>query len=908
MIKQVILVLLLSISSISVFAQKGSAKGNVKDGKTGEALTGASVYIEGTTIGTVTDFDGNYTLPNIPAGVVTLKCSFISYESLSKENITVKEGNSVVVNFAMGASSVELNDVVVIAKANRESEIMLLVEQKKAVLANQAIGAQEISRKGAGDAEAAVTKVSGIAKQEGAKNVFVRGLGDRFNFTTLNGFPITSEDPEYKNISLDFFSSDIIKAVGVKKVFNAESQGDATGAIIDISSKELVGASEFNLNVSAKANSRTLTEDFFISEGISELGFGENTSSPTDHDSYAFKNSLDPSTQNFQLGKSFGFSGGKHYEINNNPLSFYVIGTYSNDYTYHDGNTRETTTSGNIFRDQKTEEYIRKSSHLGMANVNYQFGKNSLSYNLVAIHTAKEGLRDDYGKNSEVFQEAVENMGLVRRQQNNINFLLVNQLDFEKEINKHLSTNIGLAYNHTNGKEPDRRVNYLSYEGDNIISPLRGSGRQHRYFNELKEDDLNVIAKVKYKFSKDADDITSLEVGYKGRFLNDDFKANSWDNSRTQSTLPKLNLDDFSLNSIFNHEEFAAGHFQNEEYNISTYSVDKTIHSIFSELNYQLTMDFILNVGLKTDIINLIVDYNVNDGSKKDSHSLDEFYLLPNLNLKYNLNEQNTLRLGASRTYTLPQSKEISPMLYEGPQWSSQGNTDLNPSVNYNVDLKWDFYPSSGELISVTAFGKFIKDPISRVQVNSAGGFLSYANIADNAKLAGIEIEMRKNLFSATNQSGNITNKLSAGLNFSYLNTDVKTKSQTASAIPLNFTEQNTELEGASPEIANGDLSYNYLKEDFEFTASIVANYVSEHIYSVGVNGYKDINEESLTTLDFISSIKMNKHWGIKLKAKNLLDPEHKLSRDPSIEGAKKIVLRNYKKGIDFSFGISYHF
>ena len=119
MIKQVILVLLLSISSISVFAQKGSAKGNVKDGKTGEALTGASVYIEGTTIGTVTDFDGNYTLLNIPAGVVTLKCSFISYESLSKENITVKEGNSVVVNFAMGASSFELNDVVVIAKANR---------------------------------------------------------------------------------------------------------------------------------------------------------------------------------------------------------------------------------------------------------------------------------------------------------------------------------------------------------------------------------------------------------------------------------------------------------------------------------------------------------------------------------------------------------------------------------------------------------------------------------------------------------------------------------------------------------------------------------------------------------------------------------------------------------------------
>ena len=80
--------------------------------------------------------------------------------------------------------------------------------------------------------------------------------------------------------------------------------------------------------------------------------------------------------------------------------------------------------------------------------------------------------------------------------------------------------------------------------------------------------------------------------------------------------------------------------------------------------------------------------------------------------------------------------------------------------------------------------------------------------------------------------------------------------------------------------------------------ASVVANYVSKHIYSIGVNGFKDINEESLTTLDFVSSVKMNKHWGISLKAKNLLDPEFRLTREPSIADAAPIVLRSYKKGI----------
>ena len=102
--------------------------------------------------------------------------------------------------------------------------------------------------------------------------------------------------------------------------------------------------------------------------------------------------------------------------------------------------------------------------------ITYSFDKNTLTYNALIIHTAIEGLRDDYGENSEVFQEAVDNYGWVRRQQNNLNTLLVNQLSFNREINNRLVADAGVAFNYTNGKEPDRRVNYLSYEGDNILT------------------------------------------------------------------------------------------------------------------------------------------------------------------------------------------------------------------------------------------------------------------------------------------------------------------------------------------------------------------------------------------------------------------------------------------------------
>ena len=902
---------------ITLSAQTGTISGKVTDAKTGEELVGATVMIDGTTTGTVTNFMGEYTLTNIAPGSYSFKCQFISYEPQVKEKIIITSNETTTVNFALSTAEMNLKEVQIVAKANRESENMLLMERKKSLLMKETIGAQELSRKGAGDAEDAVTKVSGVTKQEGVRNVFVRGLGDRFNSTTLNGFPIPSEDPEYKNISLDFFASDIIKAIDVNKVFNGGMTGDVGGAEININSKELIGDSDLNLDVSASANSDTYNKDFLVPDGISDFGFAQNTKSPSSGDTYAFKNSLDPSMQDFQLGKGIGISGGKRFELgsNSNPLTFYIIGNYSNNYNFTDGVTRQTTTDGTIYRDQNTKKYEKESLHFATANLNYSFRTYSLTYNSLAIHTTNGVLRDDFGMHGNPFNNNADNnySGLIRRQQTNDNTLFVNQLLAKKDFNARLSVNVGVSYNITDGKEPDRRVNYLTYyneSGQNTLEPLLGSGYQHRYFGELKEKDLNALAKVSYKLSNSKDNLSSLEFGYRGRFLTDDYHASAWDNNR-RGTLPLLDRDNFSLDEIFNQEQFAEGYFINDNYKVMMYTVDKNIHSAYTEFNYQLTSSLIMNLGLKADNVNiaLVYDLNLNDTDPPKSNSIDEFYFLPSLNLKYNLNSRNALRLGASRTYTLPQSKEISPMLYEGPQWSSQGNPGLVPSVNYNLDLKWDFYLTPEELISVTAFGKLIQKPISRVEFASANGWLSYANIADEAKIAGLEIEIKKTIFSSSSTEGtNTKNKLSSGINFSYIQTGVKLNSKSGN-LPLDFTNKESELEGASPILTNADLTYQYKKNDFELTTSGVINYFSDRIYSIGVGGeygYEDVVENGLATLDFISSFKLKKHWGIKLKAKNLLDPEFKLTRKPSGTDKKPIILSSYRKGLGFSIGLSY--
>ena len=122
------------------------------------------------------------------------------------------------------------------------------------------------------------------------------------------------------------------------------------------------------------------------------------------------------------------------------------------------------------------------------------------------------------------------------------------------------------------------------------------------------------------------------------------------------------------------------------------------------EAVYQFDAAWILNLGVKYDRVDICVDYDVNKGGEKGSGKIGKNYFLPSLNLKYNLSEKHSLRLGASKTYTLPQAKEISPYRYVGVNFNSQGNANLKPSDNYNVDLKWDFNPTPTELISLQLF------------------------------------------------------------------------------------------------------------------------------------------------------------------------------------------------------------
>lgn len=886
--------LFLWMMAAGAWAVNINVKGNIKDKKSKEPLIGATIQIVGSTTGAVTDLDGNFELKDVKDGIYDIEIKYVGYKTAVRRKVQIVNSKVVILNLEMDTEEQTLGDVVVVGKASRESENAALLEQKRSVLAVQSVGAKELSRKGVSDAQGAVTKVSGISKQDGVKNVFVRGLGDRYNMTTLNGFPIPSEDPEYKNISLDFFGTDVIQAVGVNKAFSAGSSADVGGANIDILSKELIGDSELNIGVSGGLNTKTVNADFWKMDGTNAFGFANDTRPSDDLTSYSFKNKLDPSKSNLQLNQSYGLSAGKKMDVMGNPLTVYLVASHSKKYSYYEEEVRNTTTTGTLTQDEIGKKSNIETSQLVLANLDYALGgKHHLDYNFMMVHANTQSVGDYLGMDSE-YQSSDDYEGFMRRQQTNDNLLFVNQLSTDWALSKSLKLNAGASYNTIKGLEPDRRINNLVKETNGYV-PMKGTGVQQRYFSKLNEKDLNVRAGFQYQLPDRFDKISNIQLGYRGRFVDDDFNATEYDLSASKQ--PVFDIDNVSFDNYYNQSNLDDRYFKMDK-NVDEYGVSKQIHTAYAEATYQLTSAFIANVGVKYDHVNLKVDYNVNRGGTQGSQTIDKSYFLPSMNLRYNLTDQQSLRLSGSKTYTLPQAKEISPFRYTGVSFNSQGNQNLQPSDNYNVDLKWDYYLSPGELVSVTGFYKYIKNPISRIEIASAGGYLSYENIADHATVAGVEVELRKNIFSRP-MAGDGLNKLTFGLNASYIYTHAK--------VPLATDKTGSQLEGAAPWIVNCDLSHQLTTGNKTFINTLVFNYFSDRVYTIGTEGYQDIMENGIPTLDFVSSAKLNKYITLSLKARNLLNSTHQLTRKANV-GGEEIVLSKYKKGMDFSLGVSCNF
>ena len=368
-------------------------------------------------------------------------------------------------------------------------------------------------------------------------------------------------------------------------------------------------------------------------------------------------------------------------------------------------------------------------------------------------------------------------------------------------------------------------------------------------------------------------------------------------------------VDQFSL--TFTDDNFDNGLVLRER-DADRYDADLNVVAGYANLDFRLGTKLSGNAGVRfeRDEINVLWDV-ANFVGRVGSIKKEYTELYPSLNLKYELNEKHAIRFASSLTQTLPEFKELAPFEYVSPTGRvTVGDPDLEKSDVFNADLKYEFFPSRGELISATGFYKNIKNPINLAQARGSSGNFQYANTGDKATVYGLEVEGRLGLIK--NEDGDNNLSLNANITKMWFNQDLSEFFQYK-----NKTE--TDLQGASDLILNSSLSYNS-QTDREFNATLTGNYSSDKVYVLGspedfsnsaVLYNDEIIEKGFFTFDLVMSKMLTEKLQIKLVGRNLLNPEiqqTQLIRDLNTGVETDETVLSYKKGAQLNLSLKYNF
>lgn len=806
------------------------------------------------------------------------------------------------------------------SKKSAESNIINL--QRKSVEVIERVGATQLEKQGVGDVSTAITKATGAQKQEGSGQLFIRGLGDRNNATTMNGLPIPSNDPIYKNIDLSIIKTDMIDFVALEKVYNPKMWGDISGANIDIVSKVFTGKPYFKLNLGSSVNTNAISQqNFYLQNGPDFFGFKQITkpqNAALVNDGYVFKTSWAKREVFTPVNSALGAEFGRTFIIGiEGRLSVFGFGSFENNYGFSEGITRSVDNSGEPTKDLFGTDYAYSTNSTALVNLNYRLNSNH-NIMLVSnyIRTTGQNLENYSGYIRDINENRADETALLRRATYKTNDLFINQLSGEHTISSPLKIFWNAGFNQLDSRRPDRMQNISIYNQatDSSYFGASNPGANHRYFDHLIEKDYVGDLHADYQFSEKA----KLTFGYNIRYKESDFEATQF-NLRVNAVPGSYFLDATDYGSFFNSDNYNAGMFDlvtfrgDIKWNPETalvpqfYNSEVLNNAGYANLNYLMNEKLTVQLGVRFDNLNQKMNFSTSIKEGKASKNYSK--ILPALNLKFSPNDTQNFRFSASKTYTTPLLLETAPYEYEEVDELSFGNPALYPSDNYNADLKWEWFPKRGEIISVTAFGKYIQNPISRVTVNSSSNSVSFVNIGENGQVLGFEMEIRKDLYQQ-----NYT-KLYAFVNGTYLKTNQqldaeKVASETSTPysnqISIDPSKTKDRMQGASDFLANINLGFEQ-KWDNRNTLDFVVSYshISESIYSIGYATKGNLVDKAVNTLDAVAKLRFSNGIEISAAGKNLLNPNFTRVQDNQ---NGEVTVRDYRKGLNLGVGVSYQF
>ena len=926
---------------------KGTITGTVLD-KDGFPIPGATVVIAGSNTGTATDIKGNFTLKDVPARTYMVEVSCISYQKMRISDVKVAGGRTTPLDVILQDETEMLNEVVVTATYNKASANALYSKQKTMVAMSDGISADLVKKTSDNNMAQVLRRVSGVTIDNG-KYVNVRGMGERYNNVQLNGASLPSTEPNRRNFAFDVIPSGLVDNVTIAKTFTPDLPGEFIGGLIEVQTLAVPSKKFFDISLGTGMNTQSTGKDFLSNKRFkSDWLFGEMN----DRQWYAGRSEDEGKigTQNAALKNTFGMKKFTAMPIQNYSLTFgapielgygHKLGvvaalTYRNEQTTEEYKEMNTITKDSLNGPGKRYKFL--TSVGAVANIGWEIQNHKITWrNMFNNRFQHTNLERYIFKYTTAFN-TYEQYSVPLRSQ-----LWQTQLEGEHRLfNENLIATWNASYNQVGRTNPDDRYALGNVQGDvedglvdwssTVTSSQFGLEDGHLMYSNLKEKKKSIGLNLEHPFVVKGNKQT-IKTGYMGTFRTSNYeqqylhamfgnKGEGWDAwKELQESHPELgelyDPKNFASKAIYYAPSGLSG-LNEADY----YEGKQNIHAAYLMGEFTFFRKLHLTAGVRMEDATTEVQTTIGADRVDSLVSVKKADWLPAATLVYNITDNINARFAYSRTIARPDFRELTPCNYY--------NVGLKQSHSDNFDLRLEWYPQAGEVVSVSAFYKKFKDPIEMVTRETMDlRYVLHPFNIDDASVKGIEINLRKSL--AFIAPGSFLKDVYVSGNATFLSGDVtynlERLQNAASGIDREVKTQDRSrpLQGLSPYTVNAGLAY----QGKILGAALNYGRNGRKLLFAGDYEKYDQYEASRDVLDLqISARFLKEKLEVKFNASDLLNQDVIVYRncgyEPGVDpnndkgyadltsnmnyNSGDWVLSRIKKGINLSLSVGYKF
>lgn len=870
-------------------AYAADIKGKVTDSTTGEPLIGATVQIDGTTKAAATDIDGLFAFSGLDENAnYTLTIKYISYKTKKIDGVRA-EAQPQVIEIKLTPDEQTLNEVTVTGVARKNTEIAVIQMTKSSPVIVSNVSAQEITKTQDTNAGEVIRRVPGVSLIDD-KFVMVRGLSQRYNNVWINGGAVPSSEADSRAFSFDLIPSSQIDNMQIVKTPSPEYPADYTGGFITITTKDIPAENTAELSVGGNWNDITSFSDFKYAKGSGTdfLGFdsgmrGLNGGINSTLNSIAgngvdlLNNHLnnDWRVRNMNPVGDLKLSGslGRRWKLGDRQLGMIAAFNYSNEYRKYED--MQNNLFGVYDAEKDESNYLRYSVD-DQYNHNVRLGA-MLNFTLLSADgNSKYQLKNIFNQIGNDRYTWREGLSAQSDNENSAEYYYRSRTTYNGQITgKHTfaldELDWSASYSYANRNVPDRRRYLINDALEPGVMQLTSPNDISREWTKLDEHIVSAAVNDKHDF-KFGSFTPSLKFGAYGeyrtrKYTTRDFIYN-W--NAASNTLPD-GFRQFDLSEMLSDESYFGAdrlYLLEEQHMRNNYKGNNYLGAGYFAANIPLG-NFNIYAGLRYEYDHMELITNTRDNAESPfSHNYEYNDLFPSVNTTYKINDQHQLRLSYGKTVNRPEFREVSPSVFYDFDLASnvQGNTDLKPCYIQNVDFRYEFYPSKGELISIAAFYKYFDSPIEWTYTVTGGTSLVYSYMnAQRANNYGIELDIRKDLsFIGL-----------PGFSWSFNGALIKSRVK----FEAGSKEEDRPMQGQSPYLVNTGLFYK--NDKLQLDVALLYNRIGKRIIGVGRSEGTTSGNEALRVpdsyemprdvIDLSASKKFGNHWELKLSIRDLL-------------------------------------